>query len=144
MHPSDVFRAERVSGIVLPTMKSRSLVLSGAFLFTSLLGACGGGTTPTGEGTGGGEAAYVGPITSTDVEGGQALFATKCGGCHTGQSGSYGPAIRDLGRTPEAVRQVIREGRGRMPGFTAEQISADDLEKVMAFLQSIGTVPASN
>lgn len=123
-------------------MKLRFLVP--ASLLLSSLAACGGGTTPDAEGTGGGEAAYVGPITSTDVEGGQALFALHCGGCHTGQPDAYGPPLRDIGRSPEDVRELVREGRRRMPGFTTEQISADDLEKVLAFLQSIGTVPASN
>lgn len=120
-------------------MKHR--LLAPAALLVTSLAACGGGETPSSSGSSGGEAAYVGPITSTDVQGGQAVFATNCGGCHTGQEGAYGPVLRDLGRTPEAVRQVVREGRRRMPGFGAEQISADDLEKVMAFLQSIGTVP---
>lgn len=125
-------------------MKSR--ILLPATLLLSSLTACGGGTTTTGsQTTGGGEApSYAGPVTSTDVEGGLAVFTTNCGGCHTGQAGSYGPAVRDLQRTPEAIRQVIREGRGRMPGFGAAQIGADDLEKVMAFLQSIGTVAPAN
>lgn len=123
-------------------MKWKSSLVVSSFLF--VLSACGGSQEPAAGGTAGGEAAYVGPIASSDVDGGHSLFATNCAGCHTGQAGAYGPSLRDLGRTPEAVRQVVREGRGRMPGFPSSRLGGDDLEKVMAFLGSIGTVAAAN
>ncbi len=122
----------------------RRFLAPSSFVLVLSLAACGGGTdTAGGAGTSGGEtASYAGPLTSTDVAGGQAVYAASCAGCHTNQPGSYGPNLTTLGHSPESIREVIREGRGRMPGFGAEQIGGEDLEKLLAYLASIGCVAA--
>ncbi len=107
-----------------------------------LLGAvaCGGGG---GEGDhhdheshSGGEdlSAFEGPVNG-DASAGATVYATFCDGCHPGGAEGVGPDLH--GRTDEAaeIRALIRHGEDRMPGFDADQISDEDLENVMAYLQ---------
>jgi mono/diheme cytochrome c family protein len=98
--------------------------------------ACGGSTTPEG-------VSYEGPVASSDTAHGQAEFAEHCAGCHTEQAGSYGPVLTNIAWTPAHMRQQIREGAGRMPGFDADQISAADLEDTLAYLVTTGAVAAA-
>lgn len=117
-------------------MNSTSKTLLASLLLVSAQ-ACGGGggdTTPEPA------ASYEGPVASSDTAGGQQLFQTHCGSCHTGQSGSYGPRVADLAWTPAHMREQIREGSGRMPGFDAAHLSADQLEATLAFLQTLNAV----
>lgn len=114
---------------------------SKAILVLALLTpACGGGggtgesTTPEGG------ASYEGPVASSNVEHGHLEWNEHCAGCHTESAGSYGPRVASLAWTPAHMRRQIREGEGRMPGFDASQLSAEDLEDTLAYLVSIGAV----
>jgi len=112
-----------------------ALVLAASIAaFAPACGGGGGSTTdlPT--------ASYEGPITSSDVAGGEALWTANCAGCHTEADGAYGPRVHDLALTPAHAREQIREGSGRMPGFGSGEMSADDLEKLLAYLQTIQAV----
>ena len=113
---------------------SKNLLLAASVLLAQACGGGGGTTTPENA------ASYEGPVASSDVAGGQQLFQTHCGTCHTGQSGSYGPRVADLGWTAAHMRQQIREGSGRMPGFDASRLSAEQLESTLAFLQTLHAV----
>ena len=111
--------------------------LSRVSLFLALAApACGGGGSTTDLPT----ASYEGPITSSDVEGGQSLWTANCAGCHTEADGAYGPRVHELALSPARMREQVREGSGRMPGFGPGEVSADDLEKLLAYLQSIQAV----
>jgi len=108
--------------------------------------ACGGGeaTEPEGEESSGGEAeggsAYDGPITSTDVALGKEVFDTHCEDCHPGGEEDVGPSLIADPHTPSALRQQIREGSGKMRPFSEKRISGDDLEALLAYLQTINAV----
>ena len=95
-------------------------------LWMLLLGAglmaCGGGggaeEAGGGESTSGGdEAAYAGPITSTEVERGKELFSTHCDDCHPGGEEDVGPSLIADPHTPPSIRKQIREGSGKMRPF---------------------------
>jgi mono/diheme cytochrome c family protein len=114
------------------------------FLLSSLMVGCGGapeeaaGTEPT---TGGElTPSYAGPVTSTDVEAGQAVYEQHCNGCHPGGERGYGPAVTGINWDPAQMRHQIREGEGRMPGFGPDQISDESLEALLAYLQTNGSV----
>ena len=114
----------------------KSLVLS-----AMLLTACGGGMASRGEVP----AVYTGPIMSTDAQSGQLVYEQHCNGCHPGGDEGFGPAVAGIGADPGTMRQQIREGSGRMPGFDASEISAEALEQLLAYLVAVrGVSPSTN
>lgn len=119
-------------------------------IFGALLGvlalsiACGGGGGETGEGgegTGGGEevdlSAFEGPVGG-DASAGETVFANFCEGCHPGGHEGVGDDLHTSGDTPAEARMIIRQGAGRMPAFGTDTISDDDLENVLAHMQTYG------
>lgn len=117
------------------------LSLLGAMLALTL-SACGGGSSSAsgGEGTSGGEAAYEGPIASSDTAAGQAVYETYCNGCHPGGAEGRGPAINASHESPAEARQQVREGGDHMPAFPESRISGDDLEALLAYMVTLGAV----
>ncbi len=120
--------------------KMTRLLLAG--VLGGALVACGGGTAATDhdehhdEGHSGGEdlAAFEGPIGSSDVAKGGEVYATFCAGCHEG--GAVGPELQGRTDSLAEIRHIIRNGEDRMPAFGADRISDDDMEAVLAYLQS--------
>lgn len=107
------------------------------------LAACGGGAgaeEPDGEETSGGDTAYEGPITSTDVDAGKELFATHCDDCHPDGEEDVGPSLIADPHTPAQLRKQIREGSGKMRPFSESRLGAEELESLLAYLQSINAV----
>lgn len=106
--------------------------------------ACGGGggaEEPSGgESAGGENAAYAGPIASTDVAHGKELFSANCDDCHPGGEEDVGPSLIAEPHTPARIRQQIREGSGKMRPFSEKRLSNDDVEAILAYLASINAV----
>ncbi|UJR79411.1 c-type cytochrome [Sandaracinus amylolyticus] len=100
----------------------------------------GGGAAAGGEEAGGGEETaggeYAGGITSTDVALGQEKYQSRCAGCHEGEA----PRLENIHWTPERMRQQIREGSGQMAAIPEHRLSADEMEAVIAYLNTIGAV----
>ena len=120
-------------------MHSRFFV--GAFaILISLAFGCGGGGAEGGTTPSENIANYQGPVTSTDVEAGKAAFEKACASCHPGGGSGLGPAITDLHAAPGLVRMQIREGQGKMPPIPPAQLTDTELEDMMAYLVTIGTV----
>jgi mono/diheme cytochrome c family protein len=117
-----------------------------AFVSIALVGACGGGAEepmPGEESSGGeeaGDSSYEGPITSTEIDAGKAIFETHCEDCHPGGEEDVGPSLIADPHSPARLRQQIREGSGKMRPFSSKRISDGDLESLLAYLQSIGAV----
>jgi cytochrome c5 len=114
------------------------------WLAAALLGltACASGAAePDAEGTVGEEnAAYEGPIGSQDVAAGKEVFSTFCDDCHPDGEEDVGPSLIADPHSPPRLRQQIREGSGRMRPFDESKISPEDLEHLLAFLDSINAV----
>lgn len=111
--------------------------------------ACGGGAEePAGEESSGGESeggqsedsAYEGPITSTDVAHGKEVFETHCEDCHPGGEEDVGPSLIADPHTPAQLRKQVREGSGKMRPFSEKRVSGEDLEALLAYLQTINAV----
>lgn len=119
-----------------------------SLIVLSVLGltACGGGGSEepaTGEETSGGEeggAGYEGPIASTDSTKGKEVFDTFCEDCHPGGEEDVGPSLIADPHSPAKVRQQVREGSGKMRPFSAQRLPDEDLEHLLAYLQSINAV----
>ena len=77
-------------------------------------------------------------VLSDEAKEGFEVYRTVgCASCHGAQGeGGVGPAL--AGHTPEQVRQQVRNPVGNMPPFSREQLSDEDLEKIVAFVQSLG------
>lgn len=90
--------------------------------------------SPSGDGGGGGE------IASADVALGEARYDAMCSLCHPGGEADIGPAIRDIQWSPERVRTQIRDGSGRMRPIGPDRLSDEDMEAMLAYLVTLGTV----
>lgn len=103
---------------------------------------CGGGSEkPEGEKSAGGEAAgYEGPIASTDAAHGKQVFANFCDDCHPDGGSDVGPSLIETPHTPPRIRQQIREGSGKMRPFSEKRLSNEDVEAILAYLDSIKAV----
>ncbi len=73
---------------------------------------------------------------------GQAVWNTNCAHCHgaTGQGGVAGagawtPAV--TGESPVVIAEAIRVGPFEMPGFSESQISDEEVDDVVAFLEEL-------
>lgn len=111
-------------------------------MFGAACGGSGGGDSDehTDEHAGGENvdmSAYEGPVTG-DATAGAEVFANFCAGCHpNGQAGVGDDLTTSHDSTAEA-RFIIRNGESRMPAFDESQISAVDLENLLAHLQTYG------
>jgi mono/diheme cytochrome c family protein len=65
---------------------------------------------------------------------GGAVFASNCGACHPNGGAGIGPTL--LGLSDGAVTSGTRQGVGRMPAFTADRLSDQQLLDIIAFLSS--------
>jgi Cytochrome C oxidase, cbb3-type, subunit III len=77
--------------------------------------------------------------TGDPVQDGRALFfAFGCASCH-GSNGQGGPVGKDLiGDSALKIKTKVREGPKEMPAFDPNVFTDADLQKVIAFLQSLG------
>ncbi|MDQ3704279.1 MAG: cytochrome c [Chloroflexota bacterium] len=101
------------------------LVLS-ALLVPVVLAACdnGGGRGTSGTGV---------------ARSGEVVFQRYCNVCHPGGGLGAGPSlIRELpGLSDQQVRDVVRHGESRMPGFSDQDISEEELENLLVYIRSL-------
>lgn len=106
---------------------------------TLTLVACGGGGGDDGgggEASSGGEAAYAGPIRSSDLELGEEQYESYCNVCHDDGA----PKLDGLEWPVAKVRMQVREGTGEMSPIPASKLSDEDLEAVLAYMVTIKAV----
>jgi mono/diheme cytochrome c family protein len=148
-------------------MKLGTTILGGAALSACLLTACGGSaaatestTTPAASSAGGeaasgaaaspattgGDTAATVPNDATNgasaelIAAGGERFEAVCGLCHPGGEEDSGPTLRDIHWDAARMRTQIRNGSGRMRPISAARLSDEDLDKVVAWLGTIGAV----
>lgn len=74
---------------------------------------------------------------SERAERGRAVFMTRCHQCHPGGEAGLGPALNDK-PLPEFLKKFqVRHGLGVMPSFSEEQISDEQLEDLMEYLEAL-------
>ena len=123
-----------------------------------LVTGCGGGaaasheTTPQPTASAGGEggaasvtsaegtASTAGAASPEMLAAGGERFEAVCGLCHPGGDEDNGPSIKDIHWDAPRMRAQIRNGSGRMRPISAARLSDEDLEKVVAWLGTIGAV----
>jgi mono/diheme cytochrome c family protein len=68
---------------------------------------------------------------------GEALFAERCGGCHTleaaGTTGAIGPNLDDAGVDAEKVTEIVTNGSGGMPSF-GDELDEAEIQAIAEFV----------
>ena len=69
-------------------------------------------------------------------DGGLLFFQYGCASCHgsSGAGGAVGKNLTDA--SASKISQKVRSGPKTMPGFSSSELSDEDLDKLIAFLQS--------
>jgi mono/diheme cytochrome c family protein len=73
---------------------------------------------------------------SPDVARGEHVFMAHCHLCHPGGEAGLGPSLNDKPLPGFAIRTQVRAGLGAMPAFAPEEVSAADLDAVIAYLRA--------
>ena len=72
------------------------------------------------------------------AKGGQVWQTKECIDCHGDNAeGDRGPTLAGTGLTYDAVLLQVRTGKGRMPDFTAEEVSDVEVQQIYAWLRSL-------
>jgi mono/diheme cytochrome c family protein len=79
---------------------------------------------------------------------GQRVFQQRCGVCHTAPAPvfpMYGPALyKDLvNGNEEAIKEMIRTGSGKMPGFKLG-LQPAEIDAIVEYLKTLSKPPKSN
>ena len=82
---------------------------------------------------------FRGPMSLTDSEVARGLLVFKehCHRCHPGGEAGLGPSLNDKPLPGFLMRIQIRKGLGAMPGFKKDKISADDLDRLIAYMKAV-------
>ena len=70
---------------------------------------------------------------------GEVVFGRYCNTCHPGGGLGAGPSlIRAVpGLSDGQVRDIVRHGKSRMPGFTEQEITDAELEDLIVFVRAL-------
>jgi mono/diheme cytochrome c family protein len=82
---------------------------------------------------------------SAEAAEGRRLFQQKCALCHVAAvrgRDPYGPRLSkaQVARSEDSVKQIVRSGIGRMPGFQYT-LQAPQIDAIVAFLRTLDTPP---
>jgi mono/diheme cytochrome c family protein len=80
----------------------------------------------------------MGPLTLTsDAERGRTVYMKYCHQCHPGGEAGLGPALNDKALPTFLKKFQVRRGIGSMPSFSEEEISDQELDDTMAYLEAL-------
>lgn len=78
----------------------------------------------------------LGPMRVDDpqVALGEVVFMRECNQCHPRGESGIGPAMNDKPLPDFAIRAQVRAGLGAMPSFSEAEISDEELDAIVAYL----------
>lgn len=76
-------------------------------------------------------------ITSDALSKGRHVFMRNCYQCHPGGQAGLGPAINNKPLAGFMIHTQVRQGVGAMPGFSEKEISDEDLEHLIDYIQEL-------
>ena len=81
----------------------------------------------------------VGPLDVRPgaVARGQQVFMANCHACHPGGEAGLAPAINDKPLPGFMIKTQVRLGVGAMPRFSRDEISAEQLDDLVAYLKAL-------
>lgn len=68
---------------------------------------------------------------------GQEHFMHHCHECHPGGAAGLGPALNNKPLPRWLMRLQVRHGLGAMPSFSSEEISDEDLDRILDYLKAL-------
>jgi mono/diheme cytochrome c family protein len=68
---------------------------------------------------------------------GQQLFMAHCHACHPGGEAGLAPAINNKPLPGFMIKAQVRRGVGAMPGFSSEEITAEQLDDLVTYLKAL-------
>jgi mono/diheme cytochrome c family protein len=71
---------------------------------------------------------------------GRAAFQRVCNRCHPNGEEDIGPRLINLGWSEARVRRQVRSGHGRMRAISVRRLPDPELDALIAYLRTIGTV----
>lgn len=79
------------------------------------------------------------PEPQLDAQGrrGQEVYMRFCDECHPNGQAGRGPGIVDRPLPDAAIKAQVRLGAGIMPSFSEEQISDEDLDALVVYLEAL-------
>jgi len=89
----------------------------------------------------------IGPVlapvnaSATDIERGEALYRSKCYGCHAVEA-HVGPSLTSAASVlrdaqGELLIAAVRGGRALMPAFSEDMLSDEELADIIAYIRSL-------
>lgn len=78
-------------------------------------------------------------IESEKVELGQRVFMANCNSCHPRGEAGVGPSINDKPLPGFLIKFQVRHGLGAMPAFGEDEISEQELEAIVAYLEYLSS-----
>ena len=76
-------------------------------------------------------------INDPRVQRGRIAYMAQCNHCHPGGEAGLGPALNDKPLPKFLIATQIRTGLGAMPAFTEQELSAADVDAIIAYMKSI-------
>jgi mono/diheme cytochrome c family protein len=76
-------------------------------------------------------------VLDAAAERGRRAFELQCHACHPEGEGGLAPAINNHALPGVAIRAQVRLGAGAMPAFGHDELSADDLDDIVAYLTAM-------
>lgn len=77
------------------------------------------------------------PISSGELLEGKKLFMKHCDQCHPRGEAGLGPGLNNKPLPAFLIKFQVRHGLGAMPSFSKEDISDEELEKLVSYLQAL-------
>jgi mono/diheme cytochrome c family protein len=77
------------------------------------------------------------PTAAGDVTAGKTVFDQNCGACHPGGGRGVGPALTGRNLSASRITSQVRSGGGGMPAFSTSQISDQQMNDMIAYIQSL-------
>jgi mono/diheme cytochrome c family protein len=73
------------------------------------------------------------------VRSSEVVFGRYCNTCHPGGRFGAGPSLILAlpGLSDDQVRDIVRHGKNRMPGFTTQEISDVELDDLIGFMRGL-------
>jgi len=77
------------------------------------------------------------PVVGVGLAEGKKLFMRNCDQCHPRGEAGLGPALNNKPLPAFLMKFQVRQGLGAMPAFSNEDISEQDLDHIISYLQAL-------
>jgi mono/diheme cytochrome c family protein len=76
-------------------------------------------------------------LTTEAQRHGQRLFMQYCNQCHPGGDAGLAPALNDKPLPGAAIKLQVREGFGKMPAFSDQEIDRHALDDIVSYVHAL-------